>query len=369
MSDPEQKRDPPGIGAMVAVFCAVVTTAWFYLQLRVWREEGHDHMLTALNICVTILLWMALCYAFYRNLKDARRAKSLQAQIVTIKDDFKTQTEASTLAPSGPPSPKELRGQVLGLAGDLCAFLMSHDEELDPEPIDNPNGFDDAPDNPEIRSEFPSRFSTRISDVKDRLGNLSLLSEKADFSSIGDVLATQVRNAGDVRSIICALDSAKRAIDEKCLRGTPFQFYNSAPAKHAIGVQPAALFTPLQVEAFRLAKRIRNLIDEVGRYPDKENFGYKDGTPGNTEQIHRYHAARREIDRIITFRYRERLADETEKLLLRAGGDGYPIHSTDWHSNIVNKDGFEKLAADLEMVALWFNRKDRTLEEKAVNPS
>lgn len=48
-------------------------------------------MLVAANIIVTALLWTVLLIGIIRYFKDGVRAKSLEAQIVTIKDDHKTQ--------------------------------------------------------------------------------------------------------------------------------------------------------------------------------------------------------------------------------------------------------------------------------------
>src|ERR1700733_11785215 len=71
-----------------------LTAIWFYVQLQVWKEEGHDHMLTVANFIVTALLWAALVWAAYKNFTDARRATLLQSEIVTIKDEAKLQLDS-----------------------------------------------------------------------------------------------------------------------------------------------------------------------------------------------------------------------------------------------------------------------------------
>ena len=48
-------------------------------------------MLVAVGICVTLLIWAIVVVAIAMNLHDAQRAKSLHAQIQTIKDEYKTQ--------------------------------------------------------------------------------------------------------------------------------------------------------------------------------------------------------------------------------------------------------------------------------------
>jgi hypothetical protein len=93
MSDTEPVRNSSSNGLAIAIGCGFITAVWFFIQLRVWQEEGHDHMQTAFNVLVTIFLWALLSYSIYRNRKDARRAESLLAEIVTTKDDAKTQIE------------------------------------------------------------------------------------------------------------------------------------------------------------------------------------------------------------------------------------------------------------------------------------
>jgi hypothetical protein len=60
--------------------CALLQLLWFYVQLRVWKEEGHDHMLTVANIVMTCLLWSLLA----SSIIDQRRKRRGAIPILTI---------------------------------------------------------------------------------------------------------------------------------------------------------------------------------------------------------------------------------------------------------------------------------------------
>src|ERR1700761_3431970 len=90
MAEQVAKREFP-IGNVVAIVGVLISGVWLYLQLQVWKEEGHDHVLTAVNVVVTLALWACLSVATYLNVRDAHRAQSLRAQIITIKDDCSLQ--------------------------------------------------------------------------------------------------------------------------------------------------------------------------------------------------------------------------------------------------------------------------------------
>jgi len=62
-----------------------------YVQLLVWKEEGHDHMLTAANLCLSCALWLILAFAVWRNLKDANRSDRKDAALTTVRDEYQTQ--------------------------------------------------------------------------------------------------------------------------------------------------------------------------------------------------------------------------------------------------------------------------------------
>jgi hypothetical protein len=87
------KGERAGLLATIGV-AALISGPWFYVQLLAWRQDGHDYMLLVANIILTVLLWCALAFGVYRNVKDARRAGSLRSQIQTLKDEHAAATSA-----------------------------------------------------------------------------------------------------------------------------------------------------------------------------------------------------------------------------------------------------------------------------------
>lgn len=131
----------------------------------------------------------------------------------------------------------------------------------------------------------------------------------------------------------------------------------------AIAGVPEIPLSLIQIEAFQLAKKLRSLIDANGPYPERTQYGHVGGRFPEVNQIEAYHNARREVNQKLFYRYQRELAPTIKDFLLRVGGSGYPLASAEWDQGIKDKNGFERLAGDLEMVALWFNRKDRSLEQ------
>lgn len=401
MDDPEPRRDSPGIGFALTILCGLVSAVWFYVQLRIWQEEGHDHTLTVANILVTILLWSALCYAIYRDLKDASRAKSLHAQIVTIKDDFRAESEGSNrlhdvevrrlgashaaelsrsvairdqikaekrealdkasdlearlalislastsreVEQSGPLTPRELREQVLGIAGDLCALLIGHSKELNsPYKDDGFAGLGPSPpDDPEIRAEFVSAFGTRISDAKAHLGDRGLLGEQFNFSSVGDALdSSSVRNADDVRKIIKCLDLAAKIVDEKFIRGISFPF--------ASGIRSGD-------EGFELSWKLKEFHESLPPcpgFPNSQSDLTAENADGYASQLC---TSIRAWSNQIRHAYAERFSVPVNELIHKWGSKGLDVRALEEYSKSVENDenvsnvveALQKLASGLE---------------------
>jgi hypothetical protein len=117
-----------------------------------------------------------------------------------------------------------------------------------------------------------------------------------------------------------------------------------------------AIFSPLQIEAFRLAKELRQFVEDLV-YPEKEAFGYRgDKPPDDIQGIHSYHDAKRALDRQLKFGYERKFGAGVKEFLLRIGESGYPLVSTDWGAEARDREGFLKLAADLDMVGVWLGR-------------
>jgi hypothetical protein len=280
MPDSSVKRDWWPIG--VAIFFGLVSVLWLYLQLRVWKEEGHDQVLTAANIAVTLLLWFGLALALYMNIRDLNRAKALHAQIVTIKEDYESQISslkelhaanqrhwehAGTYASS----PEGDKAAALALAGKLCAFLMENGEEVGSPYMAESDpfaGLGDRRVDPIISAGFPDSLNKELDEFRERLASRGLLAVEFKFSSIGDVLnRPEIQNADDVFTLIKCLDQAARTIDEKFIKGTPFALARRPRQRTSLArpvtespLDPSdGLFSPLQGKAIRLARRLRDL--------------------------------------------------------------------------------------------------------------
>ncbi len=183
--------------------------------------------------------------------------------------------EASPLKQAKPTtSASEVREQSLAIVGDLCGFLRrtGHPVEAQPlTPYDRLGGHEDGrfgglgdrKSDSTIRDQFPALFETRISQAKKLIGDLGVLDTKTGFTSVGDVLSMpgDVWNAGDVREIIDALEASASAISEKYLHGVGFQF--ATPPISPPTAREIQLFTPLQLEAFGMAKEMRDWLRSI----------------------------------------------------------------------------------------------------------
>jgi hypothetical protein len=69
------------IGICIAATAVLISGPWFYIQLLVWKSEGHDHMLTAANILVTVCLWATLGFCIRQWFREIKIAESRQAKI------------------------------------------------------------------------------------------------------------------------------------------------------------------------------------------------------------------------------------------------------------------------------------------------
>lgn len=79
------------MGLWIAGAALVLSAIWFYFQLQEWKTHGHDYVPMVVSIVSFLLMWAIVCAAAWKNWQDASRARSLRAQIVTIKDECATQ--------------------------------------------------------------------------------------------------------------------------------------------------------------------------------------------------------------------------------------------------------------------------------------
>src|SRR6266446_6080597 len=85
------KGPHPWLGVGLAAAGLVVSIIWIYLQVRHWKEPQADYAAMSTTIFVTLVLWVVLCFAVWRNLTDARREKTLRAYIHNLEDEHKLQ--------------------------------------------------------------------------------------------------------------------------------------------------------------------------------------------------------------------------------------------------------------------------------------
>jgi hypothetical protein len=234
---------------------------------------------------------------------------------------------------SEPSSPKEMREQVLSLAGDLCALLIRHGKELDPTYKDD--GFAGlgplSVDEPEIKAEFISMFGTRISEIKTRLGERGLLGEKLAFSSIGDALdSSPVRNADGVRDIIKCLALAAKIIEEKFIRGVSLSV-----ASHA---RTAAVIAPSKDDVFELIWRLKEFHKSLSPCPGVPN-SLPDLTADNADRyVTQVTASIRAWSNQIRHSYAERFSAPVNELIHKLGSKGLDVRALEEYSRCVETD-------------------------------
>jgi len=84
------------LGLIVSIASLTVASIGVILNVLHFRVSDKIDYLPIVGQLIFFVGSIALtAWALYRNLKDANRAKSLQAQIVTLKDEFKLQNEGT----------------------------------------------------------------------------------------------------------------------------------------------------------------------------------------------------------------------------------------------------------------------------------
>jgi hypothetical protein len=75
---------PSGIAIAALVFTILFSVLWSYIQMRHWKDPDADYVAIAINIAVTLVLWITLVITVWRNILDARRAKRLRLEITDL---------------------------------------------------------------------------------------------------------------------------------------------------------------------------------------------------------------------------------------------------------------------------------------------
>jgi hypothetical protein len=75
---------PSGIAIAALVFTILFSVLWAYIQMRHWKDPDADYVAIAINIAVTLILWITLVITVWLNVIDARRAKRLRLEITDL---------------------------------------------------------------------------------------------------------------------------------------------------------------------------------------------------------------------------------------------------------------------------------------------
>jgi hypothetical protein len=131
-----------------------------------------------------------------------------------------------------------------------------------------------------------------------------------------------------------------------------------------------ALFAPLQVEAFSLAKELRDFQDYLGPYPSDP---VKQPHEPNGDYMVRDHTIRTEVrpqwEQKLSHGFANRqFGKRITALIHRAGEEHelqYPALLSSWSEVAppLSSEGIPKLAQEMEMIAIWINRKQRNEED------
>lgn len=123
----------------------------------------------------------------------------------------------------------------------------------------------------------------------------------------------------------------------------------------------AGLFTPLQIEAFTLAKDLRDFYASLAPFP--ENPAPNEGTAEDMVRYVGWSDQQGKWRQKLLHAYANRKFGERITKLMHQMGEEfeYPAYAPDYAEDlrIPGKDSIPKLAQDMEMLAIWINRKQR----------
>lgn len=137
-------------------------------------------------------------------------------------------------------------------------------------------------------------------------------------------------------------------------------------AKSTLDANPAPesqLFTPLQLEAFSIARELRDLRDGMEPFPPDppQNPGEDDADYLKRLPITRAERQGRWRLKLLHAYANRQFAQRITTLMHRAGEQlDFPIHIPDFAEHIEpSEDGIRKLAQYMDMFPIWINREQR----------
>lgn len=255
---------------ILAGVCALLQLLWFYVQLREWKEEGHDHMLTVANFVVICGLWSLIVFtAIY--FKKARKPSRLKIHNA----DYRAMDRQGTPYDVTECLQKMVRGDSLVLD------IANHNFQVD--------GQNYVPKDPFF-------------------GVMKRLDVSYSFSGV---------NARAIRP-----EQSRMVLPEDT-------FIASAVA----GV-PMIPFSKLQLEAFQLAKDIREF---VAAFPPR---------PPLTDRAASIKAST-DWDEQLMSTYKLRFGKKIEEIFLRFGASGHPIDPSLYRAGAHQSDDEIRWEADV----------------------
>lgn len=112
----------------------LVTIPWFYTQLIVWKEEGHDHVLLVGNIVITLLLWLVLIGGSVYTMRIAKRASQTEQGFFNRQYEHRTAMEKTIRdlvsdieASKSEASAKDVLASALQTKLDKLGYRYNHD--------------------------------------------------------------------------------------------------------------------------------------------------------------------------------------------------------------------------------------------------
>lgn len=223
---------------VVAVCFGSVSVLWLYLQLCVWKEEGHDHMLTAANISITVVLWSFL---IYRTVYGSGERQSFRLKIHNA--DYRAMDGQGESYDVTDCLQKMIRGDALILQIENGSFQVKGKNYVPKDPF---------------------------------FGVMKRLDVTYSFDG--------------VVSRVIRPENTRIVLPEDSFVAT------------AVAAVPQIPFSRFQLEAFQLAKDILIFLSEMGKKPepDRAQYGY-DPSNGqvavntSNSDVHQFHDARRKL--------------------------------------------------------------------------
>jgi hypothetical protein len=220
----------------------------------------------------------------------------------------------------------------------------------------------------------PSKLKVIVANYATRTGagRRDDVTEALRCKIAGDSLVQEVQNANfwagnDNLVPTDPCDGEKKRLEvEYSYEGMTYKIDRSEGFRLVLPEEKAGLLSSLQVEALILAKDLRDFYASLGPYPS-------DPTPNPGEDNSQYLVRFNEVRTVQVGAWQQRLShgfsnrkfgQKITELIHRAGEEcniEHPALLSNWAAIAppLSAHGIPKLAQELEMIAIWINRKER----------